>query len=245
MSQPHAHPHPHPHPHPQQGPPPGAQSIQVQAPDPAIVAAIDAQYTPVALQVGGENNNIVTCGPHNLEVCNECGTNFFFLNQTAKVLASFPKEMPVPPPPNVVHPQRTPLVQKAKEEGNQLFKRGKHIESIQKYDMAAGIAVSRFPWEAAALVRDEVAVVICNRSAAFFAAGDFVSALVDADAVIQLKRPWSKGHFRKAKALLGMGRLADARESAELGLQFETDSKELSSFVAEIDALIAKKNESP
>lgn len=91
--------------------------------------------------------------------------------------------------------------------------------------MSAQIAASRFPWEAAALVRDELAIVVCNRSAAYFAAGDFIGALADADAVIQLKRPWSKGHFRKAKALLGLGLLEDARESAELGLQFEPDSK--------------------
>lgn len=91
--------------------------------------------------------------------------------------------------------------------------------------MAAQIAASRFPWEAAALVRDELAIVICNRSAAYFAAGDLISALADADAVIQLKRPWSKGHFRRAKALLGLDQLQDAKESAELGLQFEPDSK--------------------
>lgn len=90
--------------------------------------------------------------------------------------------------------------------------------------MAAGIAATRFPWETSALVRDELAIVICNRSAAYLAAGDAVAALVDADAVIQLKRPWSKGHFRKAKALLALGKLQDARESAALGLQFEPDS---------------------
>jgi translocation protein SEC72 len=138
------------------------------------------------------------------------------------------------------------------------------MQAVQKYDMAAQIAASRFPWEAAALVRDELAIVICNRSAAYFAAGDFISALADADAVIQLKRPWSKGHFRRAKALLGLGQLQDAKESAELGLQFEPDSKvfplvirllqdsaphsvsmqELSSFVSEIDDLIAKGNPS-
>jgi translocation protein SEC72 len=105
-----------------------------------------------------------------------------------------------------------------------LFKAGRHEQSVQKYNMAAGIAASRFPWETSALVRDELAIVICNRSAAYLAAGDAVAALVDADAVIQLKRPWSKGHFRKAKALLALGKLQDARESAALGLQFEPDS---------------------
>lgn len=118
-----AHQHPHPHPHPQQGgPPPGGPQpgqIQVNTPDPAVVAAIDAQYQPVDLKLGGDNgNSTVLCKLHGLEVCTTCGTDFFLLNQTARVLSQFPKEMPVPPPPNVVHPQRSPLVQKAKEEGN-------------------------------------------------------------------------------------------------------------------------------
>jgi len=90
--------------------------------------------------------------------------------------------------------------------------------------MSANIAASRFPWEPSALIRDELAIVICNRSAAHFAADDFLSAMIDADAVIQLKRPWSKGHFRKAKALVGLGRLEEARDAVMLGLQFEPDS---------------------
>jgi len=194
---------------------------------------------------GDDGKSMVLCLAHSLEVCKDCGLDFLILNQTAKVLQSFPPEMPIPPPPNVVHPQRSPLVQKAKEEGNTLFKSNRHELSIQKYNMAAGIAAMRFPWETSALVRDELAIVICNRSAAYLAAGDAVAALVDADAVIQLKRPWSKGHFRKAKALLALGKLQDARESAALGLQFEPDSTELSSFVRDIDARIARANSTP
>lgn len=105
-----------------------------------------------------------------------------------------------------------------------LFKANKLDAAIQKYNLSANIAASRFPWESSQLVRDELAVVVCNRSAAYFASSDYVSALVDADVVIQLKRPWSKGHFRKAKALLALGQLQEARESASLGLQFEPDS---------------------
>lgn len=90
--------------------------------------------------------------------------------------------------------------------------------------MSANLAASRNPWEPSALVRDEMAIVVCNRSAAYAAAEDFLSALVDAEIVIQLKRPWSKGHFRKAKALLGLQRYDEARDAVMLGLQFEPDS---------------------
>jgi translocation protein SEC72 len=62
------------------------------------------------------------------------------------------------------------------------------------------MALSRPPWEVAAIQRDEVAIAICNRSAAFAAIGAWVNALADADAVISLKRPWTKGHFRYVSA---------------------------------------------
>lgn len=116
-----SHPHPHPHPHPQPGQPggPQPQAMQVNAPDPAVVAAIDAQFRTVDIKLGGEDDNtLVACGPHGSEVCSICGTDFFLLNQTSRVLKSFPKEMPIPPPPNVIHPARSPMVTKAKEEGN-------------------------------------------------------------------------------------------------------------------------------
>ena len=51
--------------------------------------------------------------------------------------------------------------------------------------------------------------------------GDYLSALVDAEAVINFKRPWSKGHFRKAKALMKMERWHEAKDAIELGLTFE------------------------
>ena len=68
---------------------------------------------------------------------------------------------------------------------------------------------------------EELSTVLSNRSAAYAANGDYVGSLVDADVVIQLKRPWSKGHFRKAKALVGLGCLQEAKEAIQLGLSFE------------------------
>ena len=89
------------------------------------------------------------------------------------------------------------------------------------YNMAANVAASRLPWETNALMREELSMVLSNRSAAYAAAGDYISSLADANAVIQLKRPWSKGHFRKAKALKELRQLEEAREAIKLGLQFE------------------------
>lgn len=96
-----------------------------------------------------------------------------------------------------------------------------HVQAIQRYTMAASIAVQRPPWEAQQLMREELSMILSNRSAAFFEAGDFVSALVDAETVISLKRPWSKGHFRKARSLMKLERYQDAKDAIQLGLSFE------------------------
>jgi translocation protein SEC72 len=81
--------------------------------------------------------------------------------------------------------------------------------------------MQRAPWEAQQLLREELSTVLSNRSAAHFENGDLVSAITDADAVIQLKKPWSKGHFRKAKALIALGLLPQAKEAVQYGLQFD------------------------
>lgn len=105
--------------------------------------------------------------------------------------------------------------------GQTLYKQGKHREALGKYTMAANFGLQRPPWEANQFMREELSTVISNRSAALFELGDYVGALVDAEAVISLKRPWSKGHFRAAKALLALNREEDAMNALKLGLQYE------------------------
>lgn len=68
---------------------------------------------------------------------------------------------------------------------------------------------------------EELSTVISNRSAAYFESRDYISALADAETVIEVRRKWSKGHFRKAKALLGLGRTKEAADAVKLGLSFE------------------------
>lgn len=90
--------------------------------------------------------------------------------------------------------------------------------------MAVSLAVQRPPWEASGLMRDELSMVLSNRSAAYFEMGDYISALVDAEAVIQIKKPWSKGYFRKAKALMQLHSYQEAKETLEIGLTFEPEN---------------------
>jgi len=73
-------------------------------------------------------------------------------------------------------------------------------------------------------MREELSTAISNRSAAHFDLRDYLSALTDAETVIAIRRNWSKGHFRKAKALLGLGRLRDAADAVRLGLDYEPTS---------------------
>ena len=43
--------------------------------------------------------------------------------------------------------------------------------AIQNYSKSADVALGRAPWEPAAIARDEAAIALCNRSAAFAFAG--------------------------------------------------------------------------
>lgn len=105
-----------------------------------------------------------------------------------------------------------------------LFKRGNASQAITKYTNAASLAIQRPPWEASQVMREELTTAVSNRSAAYCDTRDYLSALADAETVIAIRRNWTKGHFRKAKALLGLGRLRDASDAIRLGLDFEPTS---------------------
>jgi len=161
------------------------------------------------------------------------------VNQLARILltASNPNVV-FPPPPQAVPNDRSVKVAQTKEAGNQAFKNKAYQDAIKLYSMSADMAGGRPVFEANVYARDELALALCNRSAAYLGAGEYVNALVDAEAVIQLKRPWIKGHFRKGKAMQAMGRLEEAREAFLLGLQFdpsaEVSSRDCLTSVAKI-----------
>lgn len=100
----------------------------------------------------------------------------------------------------------------------------KHKEAIGRYTMAASIAVQRPPWESNQLMREELSHAVSNRSASYCESQDYISALADAETVISIRRNWSKGHFRKAKALVGLGALSEAVDALQVGLAFEPNN---------------------
>jgi translocation protein SEC72 len=97
-------------------------------------------------------------------------------------------------------------------------------EALAKYNMAANIAAQRPAWETSGILREELSTVVSNRSATLLELGDFLGALVDAETVISIKRQWPKGHFRKARALIELGQIEEAKEAISLGLQFEPNN---------------------
>ncbi|GAA6053406.1 hypothetical protein JCM3770_002308 [Rhodotorula araucariae] len=165
------------------------------------------------------------------------------LNELARVLLTASNPAVVfPPPPQPVPNERSSKVARAKEAGNNAFKKHEWADAIKLYTISAEMAASRPVFEANVYARDELALALCNRSAAYLCAGELVNALVDADAVVQLKRPWIKGHFRKGKALVAMGRLDEGREAFLLGLQFDPTAEELQQAVAEVEEQIRARS---
>ncbi|KAH7885756.1 hypothetical protein F5I97DRAFT_1927634 [Phlebopus sp. FC_14] len=212
-------------------------------PDPLMQARIDADFHPVDLAVGGPGHAFAFCGKHKVEKCDECKVDFTALNRISKILVTNPN-LRCPPPPNVVQQKLSQAVTNTKDEGNNLYKVTKHREALAKYNLAASIAVQRPQWEGSAVLREELSTVISNRSAALFELGDYLGALVDAETVISIRRQWPKGHFRKAKALVGLGQLEEAQEAISLGLQFEPNNTELNGYMDDLKKLMQTRGSS-
>ncbi|KAJ7483190.1 hypothetical protein FB451DRAFT_1393327 [Mycena latifolia] len=218
--------HSHSHGPPQQAPQPTT--------DPALQALIDADFVPAPLTLSPDNN-LALCAAHSLEKCTDCGVDYVNMNRLSRLLVANPTLL-CPPPSSIASGKLTQMVTSTKDEGNALFKVGNHVQAIKKYNTAASFAVQRPPWEANQWMREELSTVVSNRSAAYLESRDYISALADAEMVIQLRRNWGKGHFRKAKTLVAMGRLEDAADALKLGLAFEPTNAELLGFLTEIQA---------
>ncbi|KAF8166151.1 hypothetical protein BJ912DRAFT_934712 [Pholiota molesta] len=221
------------------GPP--QQQPQIPAPDPTLQALIDQDFAPSPLVLSADAT-IALCAQHKLEKCDDCGVDFLNTNRLARILVANPNLL-CPPPSNVISQNLTKIVQTTKDEGNTLFKAGQTQQAIARYTNAAQLAVQRPPWEANQFMREELSTAISNRSAAYFDLHDYISALADAETVIAIRRNWSKGHFRKAKALLGLGRYREAADAVRLGLDFEPTSTELTTFLSDIERVEKKIEE--
>ncbi|EAU90043.1 hypothetical protein CC1G_08316 [Coprinopsis cinerea okayama7 len=201
--------------------------------DPTAQALIDNDFVPVPLSLE-QDATVAVCSAHKQEKCEPCNVDFVNMNRLSRVLASNPQLL-CPPPSNVVNQKLSQMVTAAKDEGNVLFKSGQHAQALTRYTAAASLATQRAPWENNQILREELTPVMSNRSAAYYDLGDYISALADAEAVIQIRKNWPKGHFRKAKALLGLQKLKEAADAVKLGLSYEPNNQELVTFLADIE----------
>ncbi|KAF9448932.1 TPR-like protein [Macrolepiota fuliginosa MF-IS2] len=216
---------------------PQQQQPIMPTPDPTVQALIDQDFRPVPLALAADGA-IALCEPHKLEKCDNCNVDFVNTNRLSRLLVANPNLL-CPPPSNVVSQKLTQMVTSAKDEGNALFKVGQAQQAILRYTTAATLAIQRPPWEANQFMREELSATVSNRSAAYFEAHDYVSALADAETVIAIRRNWPKGHYRKAKALLGMDKPKEAADAVKLGLSYEPNNNELVSFLADIEKSVA------
>lgn len=103
--------HSHSHAQPQQ------QPQQPPAPDPALQAIIDSDFTPVAIALSSPDHTQALCVPHSLEKCAQCDVDYSNLNRLSKLLAANPNLL-CPPPTNVISQKLSQAITNTKEEGN-------------------------------------------------------------------------------------------------------------------------------
>jgi len=72
--------------------------------------------------------------------------------------------------------------------------------------------------------------------------GDFVNSLADAEACLESKKQWSKGHYRKAKALQAFGKLDDTKKAVEMGLTCDPNDNECNLLLKDLQKAIEAKS---
>lgn len=195
-------------------------------------------FLTLPLQIDEKTKSVV-CSHHSLPVCPKCNLDFQALNQLLRNFNSLPADQQVPPnPKKQPHPVRSAQISKLKESGLASFKIHKFNDAVKFYSLAIDMALGRPPWEVAALCRDETVILLCCRSAARFALSEFPESLADAEAAVELKKPWPKGHFRKCKALQAMGRLEEAKRAVEIGLMYVPNDNECNLALKDIKKAI-------
>lgn len=173
-----------------------------------------------------EKDERIVCLKHSQEVCQDCGVDWTEQNEIATSIKSL-KELPSP---NKPVPSVNAQVNRLKVDGNRAYKEQNYTEAIALYSEAVDLSWSRPLWEPLAFqhVREELSPILSNRSAAHVILENYIEALVDAEIVTRLKKDWSKGWFRKGKALFGLERYLEAIEAYKIGLRYEPNSEELS-----------------
>ena len=197
-------------------------------------------FLALPLQIDEKTKSVV-CSAHSLPVCPKCNLDFSALNLTYKHFNTLTTECP-PPPTKQPPIARSTQIAKLRDSGTSSLKLNKYDDAIRYYTLAIEMALARPPWELAAICRDEAVVCLAHRSMVRLQMGDFPEALADAEAVVELKRGWAKGYFRKAKALQAMGELDNAKVAVEMGLMYDPNDNECNLALKDIKKALGAQN---
>lgn len=163
------------------------------------------------------------------------------LNALHRALLTLEPPHVVPPPPVPVNPRRSAQIKKLRETGNESFGRQKYGDAASFYTLGLRMALTRPAWEPNGLVRDEAAMLFANRAQAHMAQGDWVRGGTDAECSVEAKKVGNpKAWYRRAKCLVEMGRVEEAREWVGRGLEMEGEDGELIKLAKEIEARLPK-----
>jgi translocation protein SEC72 len=151
------------------------------------------------------------------------------LNNTHKHLKELTTPNSVPPPPLPLDPKRSAAIQKMREQGNAAMAKktagqAQLQEAAQLYSYAIDMALKRPPWEPSGIVRDEVSILMSNRAQARIGLQEWPEGAVDALTSVDLKPAPGQGKawWRRARCLMEMGRLNEALDWVNKGLEVES-----------------------
>lgn len=159
------------------------------------------------------------------------------VNKLHRALLSLDTPNQVPPPPAPVNPKRSVQIGKMRETGNASYKKGAYADAIKMYDLAIRMASERPAWEAAGLVREELGALYNNRAQANMGLQAWADGAVDAETSVEMKRLGNvKAWWRRGQCLKEMGRLEEAVDWVDTGLEWERAGPEKNGL-GELEAL--------
>ncbi|KAJ1645402.1 hypothetical protein IWQ61_010320 [Dispira simplex] len=170
-------------------------------------------------------DNILVCAQHKRQKCQDCDVDFLDQNLMAKNLAVNNGRLPPP------HPQMSQAIQQLKTEGNTAFRNKDFVGALNKYNEAIKISGQRPVWDPAALVAEEMSVLLCNQAACLLELERYREALYSTEVVTRVKHKWAKGHFRKGRAMLGMQNYPGALHSFTMGCALDSQASDMKTYL--------------
>lgn len=156
-------------------------------------------------------------------------------------------ENAIPPPPGLINPKRSAQINKLRESGNTAFRKQAPGEALKLYTYALDMALGRPGWEQSALVREETSMIYSNRAQANIALRQWADGMCDAEMSCGLKpKDNVKAWYRRALCLKEMGKIDDAREVLEMGIEWEAENQgktdgDLRTLLKEVNRILEEK----